>query len=155
MPLLSKMHAMFVENASKDIASGIAPPEHLITWRQKMGSQLVDVKRRFLIASDGSNLAGVLVYRYDGDSIYIEELQVGWMFRNNPGIMDGLLKKLEYDVGTKDVTFYASERIKIDADKEKLAAVGLGDTHKDGWEKIGNLSQTLAAMKLRYNRGNA
>ena len=155
VPLLSKMHAMFTENATKDTTAGIAPPEHFVTWRQKAGNRLLDINRRFLIAYDGGNLSGVMIYLYDGEDVYIEELQIGWIYRNNPHVLEGLLKKLEFDVGLKEVTFFASDRVKLDSDKEKLAAVGLNDTHKDGWEKLGSLSQTTAAMKARYNRGNA
>jgi len=154
VPLLSKIHAIFAENAAKDTMAGIAPPEHIITWRQKMNSQVLDINRRFLVAQEGSTLAGIFIYRYDGANIYIEELQILWAYRNNPTVLEGLLKKLEYDTGAKDATFFASERVKMDADKEKLAAVGLGDTHQDGWEKIGSLSMTVNAMKIRYNRAS-
>ncbi|MCL2216027.1 MAG: hypothetical protein FWB91_03285 [Defluviitaleaceae bacterium] len=154
VPMLAKIHAMFSENATKDTISGIAPPEHIITWRQKMGGRLVDVNRRFLVAQDGDMLAGIFIYRYDNTDIYIEELQIAWAFRNNSQVLEGLLKKLEFDHSTKDATFFAGERIKIEADKEKLASVGLGETHENGWEKIGSLAQAINAMKLRYNRGS-
>ncbi|MCL2840545.1 MAG: hypothetical protein FWE05_07190 [Defluviitaleaceae bacterium] len=154
VPLLPKMHKMFTENAMNDTLSGIAPPENIIIWRQKMSSRLVDISRRFLVAYDTDVLVGILIYRYDSTDIYIEELQISWLYRDNPNVLEGLIKKLEYDSGTKDATFFASERIKIEADKEKLAAVGISEARENGWEKLGSLPVTIAALKIRYNRGS-
>jgi hypothetical protein len=152
VPILPKIHAMIKENAEKDTIAGIAPPEHIITWTQKMRKLLMDIKRRFLVASDGGNLAGIFFYRYDETKIYIEDLQIAWAYRNNPGVIEGFLKRLEFDAGTKDATFFVSERVKIEADKEILAAKGFKETHDGGWEELGSLQKTAAALKLRYNR---
>ena len=118
-----------------------------------MGKNLSDVNRRFLVALDGPVLAGVFFYRYEGSNIYVEDLQINWAYRNNPKVLEGLLKKLDYDHGTKDAIFYAGERIKAEADKEMLASVGIKEVHENGWEQLGKLSSAVAALKLRYNRG--
>jgi hypothetical protein len=155
VPLFPKIHGMLKENAERDKLSALEPPEHIITWQQKMRQSIVDVNRRFFVALDGGNLAGIFFYRYDGKSIYIEDVQTAWAYRKNPDIIDGFLKKLEFDAGTRDATFFASERVKSDSDKEMLASKGFKETHADGWEKLGTFSQAAAAIKLRYNRGSA
>jgi len=146
----SRIHALLKENAERNPV--LVPPEHVITWTQKMNGVLVDVNRRFFIAIDGNNLAGIFFYRYDGDRILIEDVQTAWAYRNNPNVIEGFLKKLEYDQGTKSATFYASERVNLDADKELLATKGFKDTHEGGFEKLGTLSQAAGALRLRYNR---
>jgi hypothetical protein len=153
VPLLPKVHAMYKENSVRDRLSAIEPPEHLITWQHKQREILVDINRRFLVALDGNTLVGVLFYRHAGKDIYIEDLQIAWPYRNNPHIIDGFLKRLEYDPLTKEAVFYASERIKIEADEEVLVAKGLKKKHIDGWENLGSFSKASLALKLRYNRG--
>lgn len=153
VPLLSKIYTMFKENAERDKLADIPPPEHLITWQHKIRKKLLDINRRFLVAMDGGMLAGVFFYRYEGADIYIEDVQTAWAFRNNPYVINGFLKKLEYDHGTKEATFFVSDRIKVDSDKELLARKGFKDKYEGGWEKLGTFSQAVAAIKLRYNRG--
>lgn len=150
---LPKIHALLKENAERNPQAGLEPPEHVIRWQQKMRSVLIDINRRFFVALDGNNLAGIFFYRYDGDKILVEDVQTAWSYRNNPNVIDGFLKRLEYDQGAKDATFYAGERVKLDADKELLANKGFKDTHEGGFEKLGTLSQAAGALKLRYNRG--
>ncbi|MCL1884842.1 MAG: hypothetical protein FWF81_13945 [Defluviitaleaceae bacterium] len=153
VPIFPKIHAMLKENSEKDRISGLKPPEHVITWQQKMRSTLVDNNRRFFVAMDGNNLAGIFFYRYDGNKIYIEDVHVAWAYRRNALVIDGFLKKLEYDQGTKDATFFVGERIKLEVDKEILASKGFKDEHEDGWERLGTLQEAIAALKIRYNRG--
>lgn len=154
---LPKIHAITKENVSKDKLTLMTPPEHFVTWQHKMRRVLVDIKRRFIVAVDGDVLAGIFFYRYgDEGKIFIEDAQTAWAYRNNPRVMDGFLKKLEYDKATKDATFYASERIKIAADQEMLAKRGATlITHEDGWEKLGTFAEMATAIKLRYNRGTS
>ncbi|MCL2225972.1 MAG: hypothetical protein FWB96_13475 [Defluviitaleaceae bacterium] len=152
VPLLPKIHAMLKENASRDKLSVTEPPEHIISWRQKMRRTIVDINRRLLVALDGGSLAGIFFYRYDGANIYIEDVQTAWTYRKNPAVIEGFLKRLEYDAGTKTATFFVGERVKIEADKEMLAAKGFKEAHEGGWEKLGTLSQAAAAIKLRYGR---
>ncbi|MCL2355979.1 MAG: hypothetical protein FWC70_02310 [Defluviitaleaceae bacterium] len=151
VPMLPKIHAMLAEIAARDKHS--EPPEHVIIWSQKMRKILMDINRRFIIALDGKFLAGIFFYRHDGGNIYIEDLQVAWVFRNNPGVIDGFLQRLEYDSAAKDATFFASERVKSDADQEILAAKGFKRELEDGWENFGTLAQASAAIKVRYGRG--
>ena len=155
VPYFSQIHAMIKENALRDRFGNLQPPEHLVTWQHKMRKELVDINRRFVVALDGGQLTGVLFYRVDGTDIYIEDIQVAWAHRNNPAIIDGFLKRLEHDqtAGAKGAVFYASERIKIDMDTEKLVARGHKVERVDGWEQLGTLAQTAAALKIRYNRG--
>lgn len=153
VPILPKIHAMLAENAARDKLAGLEPPEHVIMWSQKMRKILTDINRRFIVALDGGFLAGIFFYRYDGKNIYIEDVQVAWAYRNNPGVIDGFLQRLEYDPGTKDAAFFASGRIKSDSDTEALAAKGFKKELDDnGYEKLGTLAQAAAALKLRYNR---
>ncbi|MCL1878563.1 MAG: hypothetical protein FWF80_06870 [Defluviitaleaceae bacterium] len=152
VPMLPKIHAMLVENATRDKLASLEPPEHLIVWSQKMRKVLTDVSRRFFVAQDGGFLAGIFFYRYEGEKIFIEDVQIAWAFRNNPGVIDGFLQRFDYDQGTKDATFFASERIKSEADKEMLASKGFKKELEDGWERLGTYSQAVAAIKLRYNR---
>jgi len=162
VPMLPKIHAMLAENATRDKLASLEPPEHLIIWTQKMRSVLTDVNRRFFIAQDGGFLAGIFFYRYEktdaqtdaGAKIFLEDVQVGWAFRNNSGVIDGFLQRLDFDAPAKDATFFASERVKSEADKEILAAKGFKkELDENGYEKLGNYSQAVAAVKLRYNRG--
>ena len=156
VPLLPKFHAIIKENAKRDRVANLEPPEHVITWTQKMRKVILNINRRFVVAMDGENLVGILFYRAENageKKIFIEDLQTAWAYRNNPQIIDGFLKKLEYDQNTKDATFYASERIKIDYDKELLASKGFKTVHEDGWERLGTFSQAAGAIKIRYNRG--
>lgn len=150
--LLPKVHALLTENANRDKLAGIQAPEHLVTWSQKMKSGLLDIQRRFIVAVDGGVLAGLLFYRYQDTSLYIEDLHVAWVYRKNPLVVEGLLKKLEWDSNAKDATFFASERIKSEADKEILASVGFKQQHENGWENLGGMSAAVGALKLRYNR---
>jgi len=150
--LLPKIHALLTENAQKDKLSGISQPEHIVTWQQKKKAVLLDINWRFLVCMDGPILAGLFFYRYQGSNIYIEDLHVAWAYRNNKAIIEGLLKKLEYDANAKDSTFFAGERIKTESDKEILASVGFKQEHEGGWENVGSLSQAVNALKLRYNR---
>ncbi|MCL1843868.1 MAG: hypothetical protein FWF79_08645 [Defluviitaleaceae bacterium] len=153
VPFLTKMHAVIKENSLRDKLAGMKPPEHVITWSQKMRKVLLDINRRFYIALDGQMLAGVFFYRVDGGKAFIEDVQVAWAYRNNAHVIDGFLRKLEYDVSLKDSTFYASERVKADADAEMLASKGFKKKYVDGWEELGTLSQASQAIKIRYSRG--
>jgi len=152
VPLLPKIHEMLKVNAERDKLSGLEPPEHIITWKQKMNKAITDINRRLLVALDGGILAGIFFYRHDGGNIFVEDIHVAWAYRKNAGVIDGFLKRLEYDGGTKTATFFLGERIKIDAEKEILASKGFKEAHEDGWEKIGTLSQVSAEIKSRYNR---
>ncbi|MDR0272506.1 MAG: hypothetical protein LBI27_04230, partial [Clostridiales bacterium] len=157
VPILPKIHKLLKENAEQDKLACIEPPEHLITWQHKMRRELVDINRRFLIAVDGPNVAGFFFYRYDGKKIYIEDFQVAWAYRNNANVIEGFLKKLEFDKGTTDAVFYASERVKIEANSEILASKGydVKKTDDEGWEELGPLKQTAGALKMRYIRGGS
>jgi hypothetical protein len=109
VPLLPKVHALLKEIAERDKISGLETPEHVITWQQKKRKELTEINRRFLIAMDGEILAGIFFYRYEGKKIFLEDVQTAWAYRNNPRVMEGFLKKLEYDAGTKDAIFFASK----------------------------------------------
>jgi hypothetical protein len=155
--LLPQIHALLKANAQEKLTN-LVPPEHVITWTQKMRRVVLDINRRFIVAVDGGNLAGIFFYRSDlrnGKKIFFEDVQVSSKYKNNPLVIDGFLKKLEFDQNAKDATFYASERIKIDFDKELLAAKGFKVEHEDGWEKLGDFKDAAGALKIRYNRGIA
>jgi hypothetical protein len=152
VPLLPKIHAMLKENAEHDKIS--APPEHLITWTQKIRKTLLDINWRFLAALNENNLAGIFFYRIDGTDAFIEDVQTALSVRNNAEIIEGFIKRLEFDPSIKNATFFASERVKIESDKEMLAAKGFDvkNISENGCEKLGTFSQACNALKLRYNR---
>ena len=143
VPLIPKLHAMLTENATKDKTSGMAPPEHLITWRQKINAQLVDINRRFIYAMDNGSLAGIFFYRYQGTDIYIEDVQIAWTHRTNPQILEGMIKKLEYDGGARGATYFASDRIKIEANEEILAAVYRKESLRQSVRSVAQIQKEL------------
>ena len=152
VPMLKKIHELIATNALRDTAAGLPPPDNYIIWSHKMRKQLVDIKWRFLVAMDGATIAGLMFYRYLDTAIYIEELQIAWAYRKNPQVIEGLLRKLEFDPGTKVAVFYANDRMKLEPDKEILASVGFRDEHEGGWECLGSFADAVNAIKLRYNR---
>jgi len=156
VPLLPKVHALLAENARMDKVAGQEPPAHIITWQQAERKKLVDINRRFLVAMEGTALAGIFFYLHKktetGTEIYIEDLHIAWTHRNNPNVIEGLLKKMEFDPAVRDAVFYAGQRVKIEQDKEILASVGLKDERTDEWESLGSLQQTINTLKIRYNR---
>ena len=152
VPMLPKMYEIITKNATLDKMAGIAPPEHIITWQHRVKKELTDLSRRFIVAMDCGTLAGFLFYRYQGGDVYIEELQIAWIQRNKPQILDGFLKKLELDAGTENALFYVNDRIKTEASKEILASVGLREKHEGGWECLGDRTATSTALRIRYIR---
>jgi hypothetical protein len=156
VPLLAKVHELLKEIAVKDKLSGLETPEHVISWQHKKRRELTDINRRFLVAMDGDNLAGIFFYKYDGTDIYLEDVQIAWKYKNNPHAIEGFLKKLEFDAGAKGAIFYSGKRIRNEAEKEILAlksAVPPNNGTKSSfpaYEKLGDFSQMSDAMKIRY-----
>jgi hypothetical protein len=113
--LLPKIHALLTEIAVRDKIAGITPPEHLVTWQHKARKELIEVNRRFLVAMDGNLLVGLFFYRYDKNeknNVYIEDVQISWAFQKNPLVLEGLLKKLEYDADARNATFFCKQQNK-------------------------------------------
>jgi len=153
--LLPKIHALLTEISVRDKIAGITPPEHLVTWQHKARKELIEIQRRFLVAMDGNLLAGLFFYRYDKENknnIYIEDVQIAWVFHKNPLVLEGLLKKLEYDADARNATFFASNRIRIETNKEILASVGFKEKKEGDWENLGNFKEMANALKVRYSR---
>lgn len=144
VPMLKNIHALIGENVS--------PMENMILWSHKMRKILLDINWRFLTAMSGNDIAGLLFYRYEGNNVYIEEMHVSLAHSKNPQVIEALLKKLEFDPGVKDATFYANDRMKLEANKEILAGVGFRDELEGGWECLGDFSATINTIKLRYTR---
>lgn len=134
------------------IASNTPSTENMILWSHKMRKNLLDINWRFLTVMSGNDIVGLLFYRYDGNSIYIEEMQVARAYSNDPQVVESLLKKLELDPGVKDAIFYANDRMKQEVNKEILASVGFKEEIDGGWECLGNFSETNNTLKLRYIR---
>ena len=156
--LLPKIHALLTELAVRDKIAGLTPPEHLVTWQHKARKELLEVHRRFLVAMDGNLLAGLFFYRYDENkenegNIYIEDVQIAWVFQKNSLVLEGLLKKLEYDADARNANFFASGRIRIETNKEILASVGFKEVKEGEWENLGNFKEMANALKTRYSRG--
>jgi len=154
VPLLSRVHALMTTNAKNDTLCGIDPPENIIFWRQRLYKQLVDIHTRWLFVLDDKQVAGVLFYHIGEDvpDIYIDELQVAWPYKGKPIVLAALLDKLGQDPAAKAARFFGSERVKSPHDKEILESRGFVETFPNGWEPLGNHSEALAALKLRYNR---
>jgi len=155
--LLPKIHALLTEIAVRDKIAGITPPEHLVSWQHKARKELLEVNRRFLVAMDGNLLAGLFFYRYNKDkagknNIYIEDVQIAWVFHKNPLVLEGLLKKLEYDADARNANFFASNRIRVETNKEILASVGFKEEKEGDWENLGNFKEMTNALKVRYSR---
>lgn len=150
--LLTDMHAMLTENAKKDTLGVTTAPEHIVSWKQKVNATLRDVNRRFVVATEVNKLVGVFFYRYEGTNLYVEDLHVAWAYRHNAKVVEGLLKKLDFDPMAKDAMFFAGERVKVESDKEILASVGFKQQHEGGWENLGNMTSAVGALKLRYSR---
>lgn len=150
VPVLPKVHALLADISVKDKMAALPMPEHIVTWQQQMRKTVLQINHRFLCAIDASILAGIFFYHYQGTDIYIDECQIAWTYRNNPRVLDGLLKKLEFDTGTRNATFYASDRIKKESDKEILASVGFKEEIEGDYENLGNFATMANTLKLRY-----
>jgi len=160
VPLFPRIHEITKENALRDKVAKLEQPEHVVTWQHKMRKVILDISRRFVVARDGAFLAGIFFYRFDAQDrqkVYIEDVQVAWAYRNSTDVMDGFLQRVEKDpiAGVKGVTFFASKRIKIDADSEKLLSRGHTFERENGWEKLGTFAQAAAALKTRYYRNTS
>ena len=163
--MLPAIYDIFTENAREDKLSKSAHPENIIFWKQKMNRHLVDVSRRYLVVNDGALLAGLLFYRLQPEvekiRIYIEDMQVARPWRKNPSVVDLLISRLENAPMVKDAVFFASNRIRIEANKDLLEPVSIDPSHykspgllkenQDGqWEMLGDLKSATSALKTRY-----
>ena len=79
-----------------------------------MKPRLVDVNWRFITAVDDATLVGVFFYRHGGANVYIEEMQVAYTHHGNLQVIEGFLKKLEFDKAAMDATFYANDRMQLE-----------------------------------------
>jgi len=148
--LLPHIYAILKDNAANDKSLRAKAPEHMVTWLQKAKRNLTDINRRFIVCMDAMVLAGYLFYRYKGKDIHIDDLQIAWNYRGDANILNGMLKKLEYDPGTKDAIFYAGEAIKVPKDTEILESVGFVHDFGSEGENLGSLGATVNALKSRY-----
>ena len=148
--LLPKIHAMFKDNAQSDKTGVLKHPGHIITWQQQIKKQLTDINQRFIIATEGTELAGLLFYRYENGSAYIEEMQFAKTYENQTAAFDGIFKKLEMDKAAHGAVFYVSDRIKLERNKEILAAAGFKESIENGYEKLGSLAEAAAGLRLRF-----
>jgi acyl-CoA synthetase (AMP-forming)/AMP-acid ligase II len=144
--------------------SGLAPLQHIILWKQTMHREVTDIYRRWILARDGKNLAGLLFYRFGaglasgttGDikgALYIHELQTAWSRRNDEVLFTMLMDKFKLDreVAACD-TCYICDRVKNEENSEILASVGFKENYPDGWKPLGSAADTVSALKLRYMR---
>ena len=139
-----------LDSVYKIIAANGTPMTHIITWKQKMSKNLVDINWRFIVAIEAGRLVGFLFYRYQGPNIYIEELHTAPDKKTDASIIQGLLAKLELDNGTKGAAFYINGRMQLAKREEMLAAVGLVPELENGWQCIGNLEEVKNEIKGRY-----
>ena len=154
VPLLPKIHAMFKENALADKSGTLKTPGHFVIWQQQMNVRLRDINWRFIIALDDTKLAGLLFYRHETGSVYIEELQFEKNYAGDIAVFDALFFKVEMDKKAIDANFFASVNVKLERNKEMLASVGFKECAPDGYESIGNLNETKNSLKIRFFAGS-
>lgn len=162
VPLLGQVYALLAENAEKDKLAGLTPPANIILWKQTMNRYLVDIRRRWLFVMDDTVVAGLMFFRFgeDPQSVYIDELQIAWLYRRNEAVLAMLLDKFQSDRSVKACTqVYAGERIKKEEAKEILASVGLSESRagkpapSDADDPLlGTPREAVNALKLRYHR---
>ena len=148
--LLPKIYAMLKENALGDKSGVLRNPGHIITWQQEIKKQLTDINRRFIIATEQGEICGILFYRHENENAYIEEMQFSKNNKNQVAAFDGMFKKLELDKKSANAVFYVSDRIKLERNKEILAAVGFKENIKNGYDRLGSLGEATAVLKIRF-----
>ena len=130
---------------------------HMTLWKQAIKADLVDINRKWVFALIGySNVMGFLFYHLKGtDSVYIDQLIVAKRYKEQ-GVINALLLKFEHDSALKTRTsFYVSRSIKREVSEEILENVGLANEDvydSEGYQLLGNLEETMTALKLRYIR---
>jgi hypothetical protein len=153
VPMFPKIHALFAENATKDTLARFTPPENIILWKQRYRKLLLEINRRFLLVIDGYAITGLMFYHFKDGAVYLDELQIGWYYRNNPAVFNLLIEKFVNSNEVKAVSMvYAGANIKSPADKELLASVGFTEKFPEGFEPLGSVSEAAGALKLRYIR---
>jgi hypothetical protein len=155
VPLLPKIHAMLAASANKDTVAGLKPPANYILWKQEISKQLIDISRRWVTVMDGTDVAGLLFYRFDakGENIYVDELRIAWAYRNNNNVITLLHDRFINDNSVKKASaVFAGANVKREANQEILATVGFEATFADGLEPLGKPADAAAAFKLRYSR---
>ena len=153
--MLTKIYAVMAENAEKDRQASLPPPGNRVLWTQRYKKIVVEINRRWLFVMDGNSIAGFLFYRLEenGSRIYLDEFMLAWPYRHNAPVFTMLLDKFMNDRAVRDASeVFAGERIRIEHDKEMLAAVGFKDEYADGYESLGAPDKAADALKLRYGR---
>ncbi len=151
VPLMPKLHALLTENAEKDTLAAYAKPENIIFWKQKMGKAFLDIGNKFLLVTDGADIAGLMFYRIENGAAYLSQLQTAWRYRHNPAVLEMMLEKFVYNNEVKACAkVFAGENIRSPRNKELLAAVGFKETFPDGWEPLGNAAEAAGTLRARY-----
>ena len=141
VPLLPKIYELYK-------ARGLTQ-DHYVHWSQAVRKELVDIRTKWVIAQQGTDLKGLLQYRVDADTLYVEVLLL------QPGVdVMPVLKKFERDGVVRSCgTFYFSRNLKKTTNNEILDSVGLlsePEYHENGYRRIGDLNSALTELQLRY-----
>ena len=157
--LLPDVYAMFKENAQADRAGVLRMPGHFVTWQQDFKKQLTDINWRFIAATHPGGVAGVLFYRHSaapaGGEAYIEEFQLRRGFSGDTALFDQLFKKLDFDRDALSATFFVGRNVKLEKNKEILAAAGIKEGAAWEYERLGSLAEARGALRLRFFAGGA
>ena len=153
--LLPQIHSMYKENALADKSGVLQNPGHIVTWQQKIKKRLTDINWHFIIATQRDRLVGVLFYRYEGFSAYIEEFQFHKNFEGDTEAFDQIFKKLEMDKKSASAVFYVSRFVKLERNKELLASVGFKEISEEGYESLGSFNEARASLRLRFFAGSS
>ena len=121
VPLLASIYKIICETKIKN-------PENFIFFKQRMSKLLIDINYRWIIINENKQLAGFLFYRYEGKNIYITDLHISKSVKTPVDAITMLIKKMEYDQGTKTADFYENDFL------------------------LGDLKKTSDTLILRYNK---
>ena len=102
VPLLADIYKIICETKIKN-------PENIIFFKQRMSKLLIDINYRWIILNEKKSLAGFLFYRYENETIHITDLHISKTVNSPKEAITLILKKMEYDQGTKTASFYENE----------------------------------------------
>ena len=102
VPLLPSIYKIICETKIKN-------PENIIFFKHRMSKLLIDINYRWIILNEKKSLAGFLFYRYSGEDIHITDLALSKSVSKPKDAISMILKKMEYDSGTKTADFYEND----------------------------------------------
>ena len=104
VPLLPSIYKIICETKIRN-------PENIIFFKHRMSKLLIDINYRWIILNERKLLAGFLFYRYENETIYITDLALSKYVKSPLDAITMILKKMEYDQGTKTANFYENDAL--------------------------------------------